>query len=525
MSESDKKPGLLQRLFGFGKPAPAAREPAPVAKEPAKKEPPSRQPARRSPDKAPAKKEPPRERPAKKEPPAPRPKQGSTAKPKRPAATPKGPPPAGPHTEPAEPKPEARPPHRRKKETSAPSEVTAPSSPQPKSPQPKSPQPKSPQPKAPLSAPHVPGRQPAPKSAPVAPAPLAPRQAPSKDTGAKPGTGPTAPAPDTKPSVKPKGRAVFKEPPKRSWFTQLRQGLARSQSALADNLVSVLTKRRLDAETLDGLEEVLIRADLGVAMAGRIRGALAASRYGQGMPQGAVREVLASEIAKVLEPVAQPLTLITGARPHVILIVGVNGTGKTTTAAKLAHLFMDQGASVLLAAADTFRAAAIDQLKVWGDRVGAEVVAGAVGADPAGVAYEALQRARAEGRDVLLIDTAGRLHNKSDLMAELAKIVRVLKKLDASAPHSVLLVLDATTGQHALAQVQTFQEIAGVTSLVVTKLDGTARGGILVAIAERFALPIAAIGVGEGLDDLRPFDAQEFARAIAGLQSEHEAAA
>ena len=222
---------------------------------------------------------------------------------------------------------------------------------------------------------------------------------------------------------------------------------------------------------------------------------------------------------------AQPFVLDKSAHPHVILLVGVNGTGKTTTAAKMAHRFIRDGASVMLAAADTFRAAAIDQLKVWGARVGAEVVAKNVGADPAGVAYEALERAKAEKRRVLIIDTAGRLQNKSDLMAELAKIVRVLKKLDPAAPHSVVLVLDATTGQNALQQVQIFQEIAGVTSLVVTKLDGSARGGILVAIAERFGLPVNAIGVGEGVDDLQPFDAEEFARAIAGLDASNAAAA
>jgi len=227
----------------------------------------------------------------------------------------------------------------------------------------------------------------------------------------------------------------------------------------------------------------------------------------------------------VLVPVAKPLVLGKSAHPHVILLVGVNGTGKTTTAAKLAHQFMREGSTVMLAAADTFRAAAIDQLKVWGKRVGAEVVAKDVGADPAGIAYEALERARADNRDVLIIDTAGRLQNKSDLMAELAKIVRVLKKLDPSAPHSVALVLDATTGQNALNQVQTFQEIAGVTSLVVTKLDGTARGGILVAIAERFGLPVNAIGIGEGVDDLQAFDAHDFARAIAGLDASNAAAA
>jgi fused signal recognition particle receptor len=311
---------------------------------------------------------------------------------------------------------------------------------------------------------------------------------------------------------------------KQGWFAQLRQGLARTSAALSGNVASVLTKRWFDEETLDELEEVLIKADLGPAMAGRVREELARSRHERGLAPEAVREVLATEIAKVLVPVAKPLTL-SAARPNVILIVGVNGTGKTTTAAKLAHNFMRDGHSVLLAAADTFRAAAIDQLKLWGGRIGAEVVAKDVGADPAGVAYEALERARAEGKDVLLIDTAGRLQNKSDLMAELAKIVRVLKKLDDSAPHGVLLVLDATTGQNALAQVEVFKEIAGVTGLVVTKLDGTARGGILVAIAERYGIPINAIGIGEGIDDLEPFDADSFARAIAGLEAPNEQAA
>jgi fused signal recognition particle receptor len=227
----------------------------------------------------------------------------------------------------------------------------------------------------------------------------------------------------------------------------------------------------------------------------------------------------------VLTPVAEPFALDENAKPHVILVVGVNGTGKTTTIGKLGHQFAGDGKTVMLAAADTFRAAAIDQLKVWGARAGAAVVAKDVGADPAGVAYEAFGRAKAEGADVLLIDTAGRLQNKGDLMAELAKIVRVLKKLDANAPHSVMLVLDATTGQNAISQVQTFQEIAGVTNLVVTKLDGTARGGILVAIAERFGLPINAIGVGEGIEDFEPFDAHDFARAIAGTGRENDVAA
>jgi len=315
------------------------------------------------------------------------------------------------------------------------------------------------------------------------------------------------------------------EQPKRNWFAELRKGLARSSSALSDNLASALAKRKLDEETLDQLEEVLIKADLGVAMAGRIREIVAKGRYERGLSPDAVRAVLAAEVARVLEPLAQPFVPDLAARPHVVLVVGVNGTGKTTTIGKLAHHLEAQDRSVMLAAGDTFRAAAIDQLKVWGGRVGAEVVAKEVGADPAGVAYEALARARAEGTDVLLIDTAGRLQNKLDLMAELTKTVRVLNKLDPSAPQSVILVLDATTGQNALNQVQIFKEIAGVTSLVVTKLDGTARGGILVAIAERFKLPINAIGIGEGIDDLEPFDAHDFARAIAGVESENEAAA
>ncbi len=312
---------------------------------------------------------------------------------------------------------------------------------------------------------------------------------------------------------------------KKSWFAQLKSGLSRTSNSLTENLAGVLTKRKLDEETLDELEDVLIKADLGVAMADRIREAIASGRFDKGLTAEDVRAVLADEVARVLEPVAQPFTLDENAKPHVMLVVGVNGTGKTTTIGKLAHQFERDGKSVMLAAGDTFRAAAIDQLKIWGGRVGAEVVAKDVGADPAGVAYEALERAKAQGADVLLIDTAGRLQNKGDLMAELAKIVRVLKKLDAAAPHSVVLVLDATTGQNAINQVQTFQEIAGVTSLVVTKLDGTARGGILVAIAERFGLPINAIGIGEGIEDFEPFDAQDFARAIAGAGRENDAAA
>jgi fused signal recognition particle receptor len=484
MSEG-KKPSLLQRLLGIGgdKPRPAEPTPRPI------KEPPSDTPKREPPEDEPAKKEPPKDRPARKEPPErKRPPKKAAAEPKS-QPKPKGPPPAGPATAPGETPPDERSPGDREKPS--PAEKTAPT-PNDKTP---------PKPK------------PEPVSKP-APPPAGPATAP----GAKPTE---ALPPAERDNGKPKAVAQ----PKQSWFEQLRTGLARTSNALSDSLAGALVKRRLDEDTLDELEEALIKADLGVAMAGRIRTAVAKGRYDRGIDPEQVRDILAAEIVNVLEPVAQDFALAADARPHVFLVVGVNGTGKTTTTAKMAQLFRRKGLSVLLAAADTFRAAAIDQLKVWGERVGAEVVAKQVGADPAGVAYEALDRARGERMDVLLIDTAGRLHNKSDLMAELAKIVRVLKKLDASAPHGVILVLDATTGQNALNQVEIFKDIAGVTGIVVTKLDGTARGGILVAIAERFKLPINAIGIGEGIDDLKPFDAQDFARAIAGAKSANEAAA
>jgi fused signal recognition particle receptor len=313
--------------------------------------------------------------------------------------------------------------------------------------------------------------------------------------------------------------------PKEGWFARLKAGVSRTSNALSENLASVLTKRKLDDDTLDELEEILLKADLGIEMADRIRDRLSTGRHDKEISADDVRAVLAEEVANVLEPVAKPLELIADAKPHVILVVGVNGTGKTTTIGKLAHQFIRNGKSVMLAAGDTFRAAAIDQLKIWAGRVGADVVAKDVGADPAGVAFEALAQARDNAVDVLLIDTAGRLQNKEDLMSELAKVVRVLKKFDAEAPHTVLLVLDATTGQNALSQVQTFQEIAGVTNLVVTKLDGSARGGIVVAIAEKFGLPINAVGVGEGIDDFEPFDAHDYARAIAGAGQENDAAA
>jgi fused signal recognition particle receptor len=384
-----------------------------------------------------------------------------------------------------------------------PDEEAGPTAPKPKHPEPK----EDPKPKAP--------DRPAPP--PNAPEPTEPD--PEPDRAPEEESGPMSPKPK-----KDKAQASSVEA-KRSWFAQLKSGLSRTSNSLSENLAGVLTKRKLDEDTLDELEEVLIRADLGVAMADRIRAAIAGGRFDKGLTPDDVRAVLADEVARVLEPVAQPFALDESAKPHVMLVVGVNGTGKTTTIGKLAHQFARDGKTVMLAAGDTFRAAAIDQLKVWGGRVGAEVVARDVGADPAGVSFEALERAKLQGADVLLIDTAGRLQNKGDLMAELAKIVRVLKKLEADAPHSVVLVLDATTGQNAINQVQTFQEIAGVTNLVVTKLDGTARGGILVAIAERFGLPINAIGIGEGIEDFEPFDAQDFARAIAGAGRENDAAA
>jgi fused signal recognition particle receptor len=279
--------------------------------------------------------------------------------------------------------------------------------------------------------------------------------------------------------------------------------------------LSVITKRKLDAAALEDLEDTLIKADLGSEIATAVVATLRRTRYDREISDEEIRTVLAVEIEKILAPVAEPLVLDPALRPHVILVVGVNGTGKTTTIGKLAQRFAQEGKKVTLAAGDTFRAAAIDQLQIWGERAGAEVIARAVGADSAGLAYDALQRARENSSEVLLIDTAGRLQNKQALMDELEKVIRVLRKLDQTAPHHVLLVLDATTGQNALNQVEVFKNKAGVTGLVMTKLDGTAKGGILVAISAKFGLPVHAIGVGEGVEDLAAFDAGEFARAVA----------
>ncbi len=309
------------------------------------------------------------------------------------------------------------------------------------------------------------------------------------------------------------------EEPKRGWWRRLRDGLARSSGALGEGIAGIFTKRKLDAAMLDELDDVLIQADLGVATATRIRDAVGAGRYDREIAPEEVKDVLASEVEKTLAPVARPLVVDPARRPFVILVVGVNGSGKTTTIGKLAAQFRGEGRKVILAAGDTFRAAAIEQLQVWGARIGATVVARPRGADAAGLAFDAIQEARAAAADVLLMDTAGRLQNRAELMAELEKIIRVMKKVDADAPHATLLVLDATVGQNALSQVEIFGKVAGVTGLVMTKLDGTARGGILVAIADRFKLPVHFIGVGEGPDDLEPFEARDFARAIAGFDA------
>lgn len=306
------------------------------------------------------------------------------------------------------------------------------------------------------------------------------------------------------------------EEPKKSWWRRLSDGLKRTSGSIGAAVASLVTKRKLDRALLDEIEDALLRADLGTEVAMRIADAVGEGRYDKSISAEEVKDIVAAEVEKVLSPVAKPL-VVDGAKPFVILVVGVNGSGKTTTIGKLSAKFRDEGKSVMLAAGDTFRAAAIEQLKIWGERTGAPVVARAHGADAAGLAFDAITAAKAQGCDVLLMDTAGRLQNKTELMVELEKVVRVMKKVEPSAPHAVLLVLDATVGQNALSQVEVFQKTAGVTGLVMTKLDGTARGGILVALSSKFKLPVHFIGVGEGVDDLAPFTAKDFARAIAGL--------
>ncbi|MFO1150341.1 MAG: signal recognition particle-docking protein FtsY [Alsobacter sp.] len=342
----------------------------------------------------------------------------------------------------------------------------------------------------------------------------------SDDREKKPGLfsrlfGRDSPAPAPTPEAAP----VPPPPPaaRRSWWTRLREGLSRSSGAIGTGITDLFTKRKLDEGTLEELEDVLLRADLGVDVAARIVEQVGRGRYGKDIAPDEVKAILAAEVERTLAPVATPLAVDAALKPFVILMVGVNGSGKTTTIGKLAAKFRAEGRTVMLAAGDTFRAAAIEQLSVWGERTGTTVIARPQGADAAGLAFDALTQAREAGTDVLLVDTAGRLQNRAELMSELEKMVRVIRKVDATAPHAVLLVLDATVGQNALSQVEIFRKTAGVTGLVMTKLDGTARGGILVAIADKFGLPVHFIGVGEGIEDLEPFEASDFARAIAGI--------
>ena len=344
------------------------------------------------------------------------------------------------------------------------------------------------------------------------PVPVAPEPEPAP----VPVTAPVEAVAEKEPEVE-KAEVEKPEPEKKGWLSRLREGLSKSTKKVAESITGLFTKKKLDQQTLDDLEDALIQADLGVAVAARLVGKLSKERFGKEVTEEEVRAAFADDIAEILQPVAVPLIIDAARKPHVVLVIGVNGSGKTTTIAKLAGRYKGEGRSVMLAAGDTFRAAAVEQLKVWGDRAGVPVVSKATGADAAGLAYEALERARAEKTDVLLIDTAGRLHNKTNLMEELAKIVRVIRKLDPDAPHSCLLVLDATTGQNAHAQVETFKTMSPVDALVLTKLDGSAKGGVLVALAEKFKLPVVAIGVGEGIDDLRPFEARAFARGLMGL--------
>jgi fused signal recognition particle receptor len=303
------------------------------------------------------------------------------------------------------------------------------------------------------------------------------------------------------------------------WFGRLRAGLSRSSSRLNEGINVIFARRRLDNAALEELEELLIASDMGTGVAGEVVQALRRARFNQEVSPEEIRAALAEEVIRLVEPVMRPLSIDPGKKPFAILVVGVNGSGKTTTIGKLAKQYGEAGHGVLMAAGDTFRAAAVEQLQIWGERANCPVMTRPTGSDAAGLAYDALVRARAEGKDVLLIDTAGRLQNKADLMGELQKIVRVMKKVDAQAPHAVLLVLDATVGQNAHAQAEIFREVVGVTGIVMTKLDGTAKGGVLVSLAEKYGIPIHAIGIGEGADDLRPFEARAYARSLVGLDA------
>jgi fused signal recognition particle receptor len=323
------------------------------------------------------------------------------------------------------------------------------------------------------------------------------------------------PAPDDPP---PQQVEAAESEERRGWLGRLKAGLSKSTARLNQGINAIFLRRRLDEEALAELEELLIASDMGVRVASEVAESLRRTRFNQEVAPEEVRAALAAQITRLVEPVMKPLKIDPAKKPFVILVVGVNGSGKTTTIAKLARIYRDEGRRAVLAAGDTFRAAAVEQLQIWGERIGCPVVARAQGSDAAGLAYEALVEAREAGADVLLIDTAGRLHNKAALMGELQKIVRVLKKVDATAPHAVLLVLDATVGQNAHAQAETFREMVGVTGIVMTKLDGTAKGGVLVSLAEKYGIPVHALGVGEGAEDLRPFEADAYARTLVGLE-------
>ncbi len=365
----------------------------------------------------------------------------------------------------------------------------------------------------------IPAPEPVPAPAPEAELPPAPVAAPEPVAEPAPVLAPP-PAPEPVPvaaSAITPVQATSTLAPRTSWWTRLREGMRRTSSALSTGITDLFFKRKLDRAALEDLEDILIQADLGVETATRIVEAVGKGRFDREVPPEEIKAVLAAEVEKTLAPVARPLVIDRAKKPFVILMAGVNGSGKTTTIGKLAAKFRAQGLKVMLAAGDTFRAAAIEQLRVWSERTGAAFVAREQGSDASGLAYEAMERAATEGVDVLLIDTAGRLQNRTELMAELEKVVRVIKKRDPQAPHAALLVIDATVGQNAVSQVELFGKTAGITGLVMTKLDGTARGGILVALAAKFALPVHFIGIGEGVDDLEPFSAGDFARAIAGL--------
>ena len=395
---------------------------------------------------------------------------------------------------------------RNKPDVSAPQTSNA-QAPEPQAPEPQISEPQAPEPQAP--EPQISESQ---ISKPQAPEPQASEpqasesQTPEQTVSHKPVPNQAAPQ-----------QTTATAPAETSWFNRLKAGLKRSSSALSDGISGIFTKAKLDAETLEELEDLLITTDLGVSVAAKLTSTLSDGRYDKEISGEDVKNILAGEIEAMLTPVAKPLDVDKGCKPHVILMAGVNGAGKTTTIGKLAKKYKDQGKSVMLAAGDTFRAAAVEQLQIWGTRTGVPVVTKEIGADAAALAYEALDRAMRENVDILFIDTAGRLQNRDELMAELAKVIRVIgKKLDG-APHDTVIILDATTGQNALHQVEVFQRMASISGIIMTKLDGSARGGVLVACADKFSLPVHAIGVGESVEDLQPFNPRDFARMLVGL--------